>query len=130
MKHYRFSISWSRIFPDGTKSSYNQAGMDYYKNVTDELIANNIIPMVTLYHWDLPQPLEDVKGWLNDTVIEHFRDYADKCFEQLGDKVYRLTQQRHLIPVKWTTITTKTAAELLQCPTGLKKANLIILSIF
>lgn len=61
--------------------------MDYYINVTDELLANDIIPMVTLFHWDLPQPLEDVGGWLNDTVIGHFHDYADRCFGQLGDKV-------------------------------------------
>ena len=89
VKHYRFSISWSRIFPSGTKESYNPDGMQYYKNVTEELVKNGIIPMATLYHWDLPQPLQEVGGWLNDTVIGHFHDYADICFKELGDKVMR-----------------------------------------
>ena len=62
--------------------------MQYYKNVTEELVKNGIIPMATLYHWDLPQPLQEVGGWLNDTVIGHFRDYADVCFKELGDKVW------------------------------------------
>ena len=87
MQHYRFSISWSRIFPSGTKESYNAAGMKYYEDLVDEIVRNGIVPMATLYHWDLPQPLQDVGGWLNDTVIEHFRDYADVCFQKLGGKV-------------------------------------------
>ena len=61
--------------------------MQYYKDLLDELERNEIVAMATLYHWDLPQPLQDVGGWLNDTVIEHFRDYADVCFKELGDKV-------------------------------------------
>ena len=61
--------------------------MQYYNDLIDELERNEIGAMATLYHWDLPQPLQDVGGWLNDTVIGHFRDYADVCFKELGDKV-------------------------------------------
>ena len=87
MSHYRFSISWARIFPDGTTASYNAEGMEYYKNLTAELKANNITPMATLYHWDLPQMLEDNGGWLDDSIVDKFNDYADKVFEQLGGSV-------------------------------------------
>ena len=61
--------------------------MQYYRNLIEELLANNIIPLVTLYHWDLPQPLQDVGGWLNESIVIHFKDYAQKCFTELGPKV-------------------------------------------
>ncbi|XP_076816813.1 uncharacterized protein LOC143462503 [Clavelina lepadiformis] len=84
---YRFSIAWTRIFPDGTASKLNQPGVDYYNQLIDALIEAGIEPVVTLYHWDLPQALEDVGGLLNDTVIGHFNDYADFCFKTFGDRV-------------------------------------------
>ncbi|XP_067949632.1 cytosolic beta-glucosidase-like [Watersipora subatra] len=84
---YRFSISWPRVFPDGTAASYNQKGMDYYITLVDELVANGIKPMATIYHWDHPQALEDAGGWLNGSMVQHFNNYAMKCFEQLGHKV-------------------------------------------
>ncbi|CAH1801974.1 unnamed protein product [Owenia fusiformis] len=87
VSHYRFSISWARIFPDGTKASYNQAGIDHYEKLVDALKANDIIPMITLYHWDLPQALQDMGGWTNESLIGHFNDYADVMFEKLGPKV-------------------------------------------
>ena len=87
LKHYRFSISWSRIFRDGTNTSYNPQGMQYYHNLVDELIANDIIPMVTLYHWDLPQYIQNQGGWINEYTIEYFVEYARKCFSELGPKV-------------------------------------------
>lgn len=90
VSHYRFSISWARIFPDGTTASYNDKGMQYYRNLIDELLANEILPMVTLYHWDLPQTLQDAGGWLNGSIVTHFSDYAQKCFEELGPKVTEL----------------------------------------
>lgn len=75
------------MFPDGTKQSYNPAGMNYYKSLIKKLTSSGIMPMVTLYHWDLPQALQDRGGWLNDTVIEHFADFADACFRELGKQV-------------------------------------------
>lgn len=61
--------------------------MEYYENITAELKAQNITPMVTLFHWDLPQPLEDVGGWLNETIVENFNSYAEKVFSVLGKDV-------------------------------------------
>ncbi|XP_066497099.1 lactase/phlorizin hydrolase [Hoplias malabaricus] len=87
VNHYRFSISWPRIMPDGTRKNINKAGLNYYHRLIDALLAANIKPQVTLYHWDLPQALQDVKGWENCTIVERFKDYADVVFSNLGDKV-------------------------------------------
>ncbi|KAM1214734.1 hypothetical protein ACFX2I_011219 [Malus domestica] len=87
MDAYRFSISWTRIFPNGT-GHINQAGVDYYNRLIDALLAKGIEPYVTLYHWDLPQALEDkYSGWLNPQVIKDFATYADACFQNFGDRV-------------------------------------------
>eukprot|EP00058_Branchiostoma_floridae_P022669 XP_002608159.1 hypothetical protein BRAFLDRAFT_125874 [Branchiostoma floridae] len=94
LKYYRFSLSWPRIFPDGTVAGgVNQAGVDYYNNVIDELLANGITPMVTLYHWDLPQALQDrYGGWVNEEIVEHYDNYATFAFQTFGDRVkYWLT---------------------------------------
>ncbi|KAK2906305.1 lactase/phlorizin hydrolase-like isoform X2 [Channa argus] len=85
--HYRFSISWPRVLPDGTTDYVNEAGLNYYRKLLDALLAANIQPHATLYHWDLPQALQDVGGWENDTIVARFRDYADVIFSQLGHKV-------------------------------------------
>ncbi|XP_068103493.1 lactase/phlorizin hydrolase-like [Hyperolius riggenbachi] len=87
LTHYRFSVSWPRILPDGTRNYVNEAGLNHYIRLVDALLAANIIPQVTIYHWDLPQALQDVGGWENDTIVQRFRDYADLLFERLGDKV-------------------------------------------
>ncbi|XP_030855549.1 lactase-phlorizin hydrolase [Strongylocentrotus purpuratus] len=89
LTHYRFSISWPRVLPKGTLAGgVNQAGLDYYTNLIDELLANDIEPVVTLYHWDLPQVLQDdYGGWENDTLTDLFNDYANLCFNEYASKV-------------------------------------------
>nr|XP_039248869.1 cytosolic beta-glucosidase-like [Styela clava] len=87
VSHYRFSFSWPRIMPSGKRTEINKAGVDYYNKLIDLLIKNNIQPMATLYHWDLPSALEDIGGWLNEEISDLFADYADYCFEQFGDRV-------------------------------------------
>lgn len=87
MDAYRFSISWARIFPNGTGEP-NPEGIDHYNNLIDALLAKGIHPYVTLYHWDLPQMLEDkYNGWLNKQIIKDFENYAFTCFKNFGDRV-------------------------------------------
>src|SRR5215469_1108478 len=77
LRAYRFSIAWPRILPQG-QGTVNQAGLDFYDQLVDALLANHIIPFITLYHWDLPQALQDNKGgWLNRDTASRFSDYAD-----------------------------------------------------
>jgi beta-glucosidase len=83
---YRFSIAWPRVFPQG-KGPVNQKGLDYYNRLVDELLANGIQPFPTLYHWDLPQALEDEGGWPNREIVGHFTQYAETCINALGDRV-------------------------------------------
>jgi beta-glucosidase len=83
---YRFSVSWSRILPQGT-GSVNKKGIDFYSRLVDELLARNIKPNATLYHWDLPEALDDRGGWLNRDVADWFCDYAATMWDALGDRV-------------------------------------------
>lgn len=83
---YRMSISWSRVMPDGT-GALNQKGMDYYRRCFEKLNKAGITPAVTLYHWDLPQVLEDRGGWVNRDSIGWFGEYAEKMFRAFGDVV-------------------------------------------
>jgi beta-glucosidase len=83
-KCYRFSISWSRIFPDGTGQA-NPKGLDYYNRVVDELLKNGIVPYITLFHWDLPQALPG--GWQSRDTSKAFADYAAYVSRHLSDRV-------------------------------------------
>ncbi|MDT5042559.1 MAG: beta-glucosidase [Actinoplanes sp.] len=83
---YRFSISWPRIQPDGT-GPVNRRGLDFYDRLTDELIGLGIDPVVTLYHWDLPQTLEARGGWTVRETAEAFAEYAQIVYARLGDRV-------------------------------------------
>ena len=83
---YRFSVAWPRVLPDGT-GRVEQRGLDYYDRLVDALLANGVSPMVTLYHWDLPQPLEDRGGWLSRGTAEAFAGYAGVVHDRLGDRV-------------------------------------------
>jgi beta-glucosidase len=82
----RFSIAWPRIFPAGG-GQINQKGIDFYSRVVDELLRQDIQPFPTLYHWDLPQVLEDDGGWTNRDTAKYFRDYAAAVVDQLGDRI-------------------------------------------
>jgi beta-glucosidase len=86
MQAYRFSTSWSRILPQG-RGAINQKGLDFYDRLVDELLANGIEPMLTLYHWDLPAALDDRGGWLNPDIAEWFADYARIMFRKFDGRV-------------------------------------------
>lgn len=83
---YRYSLAWSRIQPAGS-GSFNACGFDYYKRLGDELHRHGIRRVATLYHWDLPQPLEDAGGWPARDTVFRFAEYAARCFEELRDHV-------------------------------------------
>ena len=86
LNSYRFSISWPRVQPSGSGAA-NQKGLDYYRRLVDALLAANIRPFVTLYHWDLPQTLQDAGGWPNRDVADRFADYVQVMAQALGDRV-------------------------------------------
>ncbi|GMK42051.1 beta-glucosidase [Paenibacillus sp. CCS19] len=83
---YRFSIAWPRIIPDGS-GEVNQEGLEFYHRLVDELLKYGIEPMCTLYHWDLPQALQDRGGWDNRETIDHFVRYSETVFESLKGKI-------------------------------------------
>jgi beta-glucosidase len=87
---YRFSVSWSRVQPAGAGPA-NPAGLDFYRRLVDELLSNGIKPWLTLYHWDLPQPIEDAGGWPARDTAERFAEYASIVHGALGDRVEHWT---------------------------------------
>lgn len=89
MDAYRFSISWSRLLPNGKLSGgVNKKGIQFYNNLIDELLLRGLKPFVTLFHWDIPQNLEDkYGGFLSPHVVPDFQDYAELCFKEFGDRV-------------------------------------------
>ncbi|KAL5760552.1 hypothetical protein ACOSP7_019065 [Xanthoceras sorbifolium] len=86
---FRFSISWSRILPNGKLSGgVNRKGIDFYNNLINEIIAKGMTPHVTIFHWDLPQALEaEYGGFLSPRVVHDFQDFAEVCFKEFGDRV-------------------------------------------
>jgi beta-glucosidase len=89
LQTYRFSTSWARVRPDG--GPVNPKGIDFYSRLVDELLEKNILPWLTLYHWDLPQALEEKGGWANRDTAFLFRDYAMSVHDALGDRVENWT---------------------------------------
>lgn len=84
---YRFSISWSRVLPTGDISSINELGLQYYDDLINELVKNKIEPMVTMYHWDMPQRLQSLGGMPNPLIVDYFEQYAKLLFERYSDRV-------------------------------------------
>ncbi|XP_018565438.1 myrosinase 1 [Anoplophora glabripennis] len=91
LTHYRFSVSWSRVLPTGFANEINAKGLLYYQNLVKELKARNIEPVVTLYHWDLPQPLQEIGGWTNPNMVTYFKEYARVMIENLVGVQYWAT---------------------------------------
>ncbi|SET46079.1 GH1 family beta-glucosidase [Stigmatella erecta] len=86
IRHYRFSVAWPRILPEG-RGKVNQAGLDFYSRLVDALLEAGIEPFVTLYHWDLPQVLQDEGGWAKRSTAEAFAEYAGVVAKSLGNRV-------------------------------------------
>ncbi|PKI91212.1 beta-glucosidase [Actinomycetales bacterium SN12] len=89
LQTYRFSTSWSRVRPDG--GPVNAAGVDFYSRLVDELLEADIVPWLTLHHWDMPQALEERGGWTNRDIADRFTDYALSMHDALGDRVQHWT---------------------------------------
>jgi beta-glucosidase len=85
MRAYRFSVSWSRILPEG-KGRVNPGGLGFYDRLVDALLGAGIQPLVTLFHWDLPAALDDRGGWLNPDIAKWFADYAEVMFQKLDGR--------------------------------------------
>jgi len=83
---YRMSVAWPRVQPEGS-GEYNQSGIDFYRRLLDSLVEHGIAPVVTLYHWDLPQALQDLGGWTSRDTSKRFADYAYEVVSALGERV-------------------------------------------
>jgi beta-glucosidase len=97
---FRFSVAWPRILPEG-RGRVNDAGLDFYDRLLDELLANGIEPFPTLYHWDLPQALEDEGGWTARSTAEMFAEYVEVVVGRLGDRVSRWITHNEPWVVAW-----------------------------
>lgn len=86
VRHFRFSLSWSRLLPNGIGEK-NEKGIEFYNNVIDFCLENGIEPWITLYHWDLPQALEEKGGWTNRDILRWFEEYVALCIHHFGDRV-------------------------------------------
>lgn len=84
---FKFSISWTRILPSGFTNHVSKDGVQFYKNVIDEILANGMIPMVTLFHWDLPNDMQKLGGLTNPQFVNWLEQYARFVFYTFGDKV-------------------------------------------
>ncbi len=91
LQSYRFSVSWSRVIPDAVEGKVNQVGLDFYQRLVDGLLERDITPLLTLYHWDLPQPLQDAGGWVNRETVDRFVELAEVIGRALGDRVPTIT---------------------------------------
>lgn len=86
MNYYRFSIAWARLIPEGN-GQVNEKGVAHYAQFIDDLLASGIEPMITLYHWDLPQALEEKGGWMNPEIVKWYENYSNLVFKSYGKRV-------------------------------------------
>jgi beta-glucosidase len=125
---YRFSIAWPRIFPQGT-GAVNAAGLDFYDHLVDGLLGAGITPFVTLYHWDLPQALQDQGGWANPACVDAFADYAEAVARRLGDRVHHWTTHNEPWVVAFVgNYQGRHAPGVRDLPTALRVAHNLLLS--
>ncbi|API92144.1 MULTISPECIES: glycoside hydrolase family 1 protein [Virgibacillus] len=118
MKTYRFSVAWSRIFPNG-KGKVNQKGIDFYNRLIDELMKHSIEPIVTIYHWDLPQALQDeYGGWESRQIVEDFRNYSITLFKAFGDRV------KYWVSLNEQNVFTRLGYQTAMHPPGVKNVKL------
>src|SRR5687767_10704509 len=86
VKNYRLSIAWPRIYPNGA-GEVEPRGLDFYDRLIDTILDNGITPWVTLFHWDMPQALEDKNGWINRETVNAFANYSETVVKKLSDRV-------------------------------------------
>lgn len=118
MKTYRFSVSWARIFPNG-KGEINQKGLDFYNDLINELIKHRIEPILTIYHWDLPQALQDeYGGWESRQIIKDFTNYCITLYQAFGDRV------RYWVSLNEQNVFTRLGYQTAMHPPGVKDDKL------
>ncbi|CCQ92514.1 Beta-glucosidase A [[Clostridium] ultunense Esp] len=125
---YRFSVSWSRVLPDG-KRRINEKGLDFYARLIDGLLNRGITPILTIYHWDLPQALQEKGGWANRDTTDRYAEYADLLFRRFGDLVpYWITHNEPWVASFMGHFTGEHAPGIQDLPTALTVAHHLLLS--
>lgn len=125
---YRMSIAWTRVLPDGT-GSINQKGIDFYKKLIDRILEAGITPWVTLYHWDLPQVIQDKGGWADRSSVDAFVNYSEVIAMALGDRVnHWITHNEPWVAAVLGHIDGEFAPGLADWDTGLRAGHHILLS--
>lgn len=128
LRAYRFSVAWPRVFPEG-RGRPNSKGLDFYDRLVDGLLAADITPAVTLYHWDLPQALQERQGWANRDTAYYFTDYAEAVSRHLGDRVPMWITHNEPGVVVWQAhVYGNHAPGLRDLPTGLLVGHHLLLS--
>ena len=126
---YRFSVAWPRIFPTGSEATPNALGLDFYDRLVDRLLARSVTPWVTLYHWDLPQGLQDRGGWPDRGVVAPFVRLADAMGRRLGDRVkHWITHNEPWVVAHLGHATGEHAPGLKDVPASLRAAHHVLLS--